>query len=178
MAGCDSGRDSGCDSGRDSGWVSGWVAGWVVAAPGASAASSRTPVETSRMPAHPPQVDGCLAALLQPEDRVREFIEKDLGEEGIDLGKISTSMTINATAAIMLCMVVAVARKQAADLAKISGTVQNDILKEYSSRGTYIFPPEPSIRLIGDTIEYCIKHIPNFNSVSVSGTHICECACR
>jgi methylmalonyl-CoA mutase N-terminal domain/subunit len=95
--------------------------------------------------------------------------------EGIPLDKISTSFTINSTASIVLAMYVATAEKQGVDPSTLRGTIQNDIIKEYIARGTYIFPPEPSIRLIGDTIEYCMKHIPRFNSVSVSGTHICEC---
>jgi len=95
--------------------------------------------------------------------------------EGIPLDKISTSFTINATASIILAMYVATAEQQGVDPSTLRGTIQNDIIKEYIARGTYIFPPEPSIRLIGDTIEYCIEHIPRFNSVSVSGTHICEC---
>jgi methylmalonyl-CoA mutase N-terminal domain/subunit len=95
--------------------------------------------------------------------------------EGIPLDKISTSFTINSTASIVLAMYVATAEKQAVVPSTLRGTIQNDIIKEYIARGTYIFPPEPSIRLIGDTIEYCMKHIPRFNSVSVSGTHICEC---
>jgi len=95
--------------------------------------------------------------------------------EGIPLDKISTSFTINSTASILLAMYVATAEKQGVNPSDLRGTIQNDIIKEYIARGTYIFPPEPSIRLIGDTIEYCVKHIPRFNSVSVSGTHICEC---
>jgi methylmalonyl-CoA mutase N-terminal domain/subunit len=95
--------------------------------------------------------------------------------DGIPLDKISTAFTINATAGILLAMYVATAEKQGVDPRELRGTIQNDIIKEFIARGTYIFPPEPSIRLIGDTIEYCIKHIPHFNSVSVSGTHICEC---
>jgi methylmalonyl-CoA mutase N-terminal domain/subunit len=95
--------------------------------------------------------------------------------DGIPLDKISTSFTINSTASIVLAMYVATAEKQAVVPSTLRGTIQNDIIKEYIARGTYIFPPEPSIRLIGDTIEYCMKHIPRFNSVSVSGTHICEC---
>ena len=95
--------------------------------------------------------------------------------EGIPLDKISTSFTINSTAIIILAMYVATAEKQGVNPSDLRGTIQNDIIKEYIARGTYIFPPEPSIRLIGDTIEYCVKHIPRFNSVSVSGTHICEC---
>jgi methylmalonyl-CoA mutase N-terminal domain/subunit len=95
--------------------------------------------------------------------------------DGIPLDKISTSFTINSTASIILAMYVATAEKQGIDPSRLRGTIQNDIIKEYIARGTYIFPPGPSIRLIGDTIEYCIKHIPSFNSVSVSGTHICEC---
>ncbi len=94
---------------------------------------------------------------------------------GIPLDKISTSFTINATAAIILAMYIVAAEKQGVPQGKLRGTIQNDIIKEYIARGTYIFPAEPSIRLIGDTIEYCIKNIPRFNSVSVSGTHICEC---
>ncbi len=93
----------------------------------------------------------------------------------IPLDKISTSFTINATASILLAMYVATAEKQGVSSEKLRGTIQNDIIKEYIARGTYIFPPGPSIRLIGDTIEYCLKNIPRFNSVSVSGTHICEC---
>ena len=102
---------------------------------------------------------------------------KDMEEifEGIPLDRISTSFTINATASILLAMYVVTAEKQGVSPDKLRGTIQNDIIKEYIARGTYIFPPAPSIRLIGDTIEYCIKHVPKFNSVSVSGTHICEC---
>jgi methylmalonyl-CoA mutase N-terminal domain/subunit len=102
---------------------------------------------------------------------------KDMEEifEGIPLDQISTSFTINATASILLAMYVVTAEKQGISPDKLRGTIQNDIIKEYIARGTYIFPPAPSIRLIGDTIEYCIKEVPNFNSVSVSGTHICEC---
>lgn len=94
--------------------------------------------------------------------------------DGIPLDKVSTSFTINATASVLLAMYVATAEKQGVASEKLRGTIQNDILKEYLSRGTYIFPPQPSIRLIGDTIEYCIRHVPHFNSVSVSGTHLCE----
>jgi len=95
--------------------------------------------------------------------------------DGIPLDKISTSFTINSTASIILAMYVVTAEKQGVPSRDLRGTIQNDIIKEYIARGTYIFPPEPSIRLIGDTIEYCLKHAPKFNSVSVSGTHICEC---
>jgi methylmalonyl-CoA mutase N-terminal domain/subunit len=95
--------------------------------------------------------------------------------EGVPLDKVSTSFTINSTASILLAMYVATAEKQGVKISDLRGTIQNDIIKEYIARGTYIFPPQPSLRLIGDTIEYCMKYIPNFNSVSVSGTHICEC---
>jgi methylmalonyl-CoA mutase N-terminal domain/subunit len=94
--------------------------------------------------------------------------------EGIDLGKISTSFTINSTAAILLAMYIAVGDKQGVPQNKLTGTIQNDILKEYVARGTWIFPIEPSIRLIGDTIEYCANHIPKFNSISLSGPHMRE----
>ena len=91
--------------------------------------------------------------------------------EGIPLDRISTSFTINATASILLAMYVAVAERQGVPSAEVAGTTQNDILKEYVARGTWIFPPEPSLRLIADTIEYCVKHAPRFNPISVAGAH-------
>ena len=94
--------------------------------------------------------------------------------EGIELGSVSTSMTINATASILLAMYVALARKQGADLSALSGTVQNDILKEYAARGTYIFPPGPSMRLITDMFAWCARELPSFNTISISGYHIRE----
>ncbi len=94
--------------------------------------------------------------------------------EGIPLDRMSTSFTINSTAAIILAMYVLVAQKQGVTPDQLRGTVQNDILKEYVARGTWIFPPKPSMRLIADTIEYCINHIPRFNPISVSATHLCE----
>jgi len=92
----------------------------------------------------------------------------------INLETITTSMTINATAAILLAMYVVLAKKQGADLQKISGTVQNDILKEYAARGTYIYPPKPSMRLVIDIFEYCSEYLPKWNTISVSGYHIRE----
>lgn len=94
--------------------------------------------------------------------------------EGIPLGEVSTSMTINATAAILLCLYLAVARKQDVAFEKVSGTLQNDILKEYIARGTYIFPPSPSLRLITDTFAFCAREVPNWNTISISGYHIRE----
>ena len=94
--------------------------------------------------------------------------------DGIPLDKVSTSMTINATAPIILAMYVAVAKKQGVDPKVLDGTVQNDILKEYVARGTYIFPPEPSIRLTVDIMEYCSRELPRWNSISISGYHIRE----
>ena len=94
--------------------------------------------------------------------------------DGIPLSKVSTSMTINATAAILLAMYVAVAKKQGVDPKQLRGTVQNDILKEYIARGTYIFPPAPSMRLATDIIEYCARELPNWNPISISGYHIRE----
>jgi methylmalonyl-CoA mutase N-terminal domain/subunit len=90
---------------------------------------------------------------------------------GIPLDRVSTSFTINSTAAILLAMYVTVAERQGVAPEKITGTIQNDILKEYVARGTWIFPPEPSLRLIVDTIEYGMKHAPRFNSISVAGAH-------
>lgn len=94
--------------------------------------------------------------------------------EGIDLGKVSTSMTINAPASVLLCMYIAVAEKQGVPQDKLRGTIQNDILKEYAARGTYIFPPRPSMRLITNIFEYCSKNVPLWNTISISGYHIRE----
>jgi len=92
----------------------------------------------------------------------------------IPLNKVSTSMTINSPAAILLAMYIAVAKKQGVSENQLRGTIQNDILKEYVARGTYIFPPQPSIRLITDTFSYCKKFVPNWNTISISGYHIRE----
>ena len=92
----------------------------------------------------------------------------------IDLGKVSTSMTINAPASVLLAMYIAVAEKQGVSADKLKGTIQNDILKEYAARGTYIFPPKPSMRLITNIFEYCSKNVPNWNTISISGYHIRE----
>jgi len=94
--------------------------------------------------------------------------------DGIPLDKVSTSMTINAPASVLLAMYIAVAEKQGVSKDKLRGTIQNDILKEYIARGTYIFPPEPSMRLITDIFDYCSKNVPNWNTISISGYHIRE----
>jgi methylmalonyl-CoA mutase N-terminal domain/subunit len=94
--------------------------------------------------------------------------------DGIPLDKVSTSMTINAPAAVLLAMYIAVAKKQSVSPEQLRGTVQNDILKEYIARGTYIFPPQPSMRLITDVFAYCKDHVPRWNTISISGYHIRE----
>ncbi len=94
--------------------------------------------------------------------------------DGIDLSKVSTSMTINAPASVLLAMYIAVAEKQGNPSTSLSGTIQNDILKEYAARGTYIFPPKPSMRLITDIFAYCSKNVPLWNTISISGYHIRE----
>ncbi len=94
--------------------------------------------------------------------------------QGIPLDQVSTSMTINSPCAVLLAMYLAVAEKQGVAFDKLRGTVQNDILKEYSSRGTYIFPPRPSMRLITDIFQYCTKEVPQWNTISISGYHIRE----
>ena len=94
--------------------------------------------------------------------------------DGIDLGKVSTSMTINAPASVLLAMYIAVAEKQGVPAAALRGTIQNDILKEYAARGTYIFPVKPSMRLITDIFEYCSENVPKWNTISISGYHIRE----
>ncbi len=122
-------------------------------------------------------------------DSSHEFAEGEVGKvgvaidslkdieilfEGIELEKITTSMTINATASTLLAMYIALAKKQGADLKQVSGTIQNDILKEYAARGTYIYPPKPSMRLITDIFDYCSKEVPKWNTISISGYHIRE----
>src|SRR5215813_10126714 len=94
--------------------------------------------------------------------------------KGIKLEEVSTSMTINATGFILLALYVALAKKQGADLKKITGTIQNDILKEYAARGTYIYPPKPSMRIITDIFEWCSHELPKWNTISISGYHIRE----
>ena len=94
--------------------------------------------------------------------------------DGIALENVSTSMTINATGFILLGLYVALAKKQGAQLSKLNGTIQNDILKEYAARGTYIYPPKPSMRIITDIFEWCSREIPKWNTISISGYHIRE----
>jgi methylmalonyl-CoA mutase N-terminal domain/subunit len=98
-----------------------------------------------------------------------EVLLKDL-----PLEKISTSMTINSTAGILLALYIAVAKRRGISADKLTGTIQNDLLKEYIARGTYIFPPRPSLRLITDIFDYCAKEVPNWNTISISGYHIRE----
>ncbi len=105
---------------------------------------------------------------------ISSLADMELLFQGIPLEKVTTSMTINATAAILLAMYVAVAKKQGADLRKLGGTIQNDILKEYIARGTYIFPPKPSLRLITDVFAWCKDNLPQWNTISISGYHIRE----
>ena len=94
--------------------------------------------------------------------------------EGIPLDKVSTSMTINSTASILLCLYIAVAKKQGVAPEKLNGTLQNDILKEYIARGTYAYPPKPSMRLVVDVFKYCAENIPTWNTISISGYHMRE----
>jgi methylmalonyl-CoA mutase N-terminal domain/subunit len=101
------------------------------------------------------------------EDMLRLF-------DDIPLGEVSTSMTINATASTLLCLYIAAAKKQGVAADRLQGTIQNDILKEYIARGTYIYPPAPSMRLITDTFEFCAREVPKWNTISISGYHIRE----
>jgi methylmalonyl-CoA mutase, N-terminal domain len=101
------------------------------------------------------------------EDMLRLF-------DGIPLDTVTTSMTINATASTLLCLYLAVAKKQGVSFDKVGGTIQNDILKEYIARGTYIYPPVPSLRLVTDTFAFCAREVPNWNTISISGYHIRE----
>ena len=94
--------------------------------------------------------------------------------DGIPLDKVSTSMTINAPAALLLLLYQLVGEEQGVDPAKLTGTIQNDVLKEYIARGTYIYPPKASLRLISDIFAYCHKEIPRWNTISISGYHMAE----
>ena len=98
--------------------------------------------------------------------------------DGISLSKVSTSMTINAPASVLLAMYIAVGEKQGVEPKQLMGTVQNDVLKEYVARGTYIFPPKPSLQLTADVIEYCSKELSRFNTISISGYHMREAGCN
>ena len=97
--------------------------------------------------------------------------------DGIDFGAVSTSMTINATASILLAMYVALADERGIDRASLAGTVQNDILKEFVARGTYVYPVEPSLRLVTDIFDFCARELPRWNSISISGYHMREAGC-
>lgn len=97
--------------------------------------------------------------------------------DGIPLDQVSTSMTINAPAAVLLAMYIALARRKGISADKLNGTIQNDILKEYSARGTYIYPPAPSMRIINDIFAYCSREVPNWNTISISGYHMREAGC-
>lgn len=105
---------------------------------------------------------------------ISSLVDMEVLFDGIPLDKVSTSMTINAPAAVLLAMYIAVAKEQGVPLEKLRGTIQNDILKEYIARGTYIFPPKPSMRLITDTFAYCKDCLPRWNTISISGYHIRE----
>jgi methylmalonyl-CoA mutase N-terminal domain/subunit len=118
-----------------------------------------------------PQAVGEVGRVGVPIDTVEDMTSL---MEGIDLGSVSTSMTINATAAILLALYEAVARRQDVEPSRLRGTIQNDILKEYIARGTYIFPPEPSMRLVTDTFAYCRAELPAWNTISISGYHMRE----
>ena len=105
---------------------------------------------------------------------IDSLADMELLFDGIPLNKVSTSMTINAPAAVLLAMYIAVGEKQGVPMNKLRGTIQNDILKEYVARGTYIFPPKPSMRLITDTFKFCSQNMPFWNTISISGYHIRE----
>jgi methylmalonyl-CoA mutase N-terminal domain/subunit len=105
---------------------------------------------------------------------ISSLVDMETLFDGIPLEQVSTSMTINSTASILLAMYIAVAKKQGADPAALDGTIQNDILKEYIARGTYIYPPEPSMRLVTDVFQYCRENTPRWNTISISGYHMRE----
>ena len=118
-----------------------------------------------------PQADGEIGRVGMAVDTLRDF---EVAFDGIDLDKITVSLTINGAAAILIAMYLACAQKRGFDVKRLRGTAQNDILKEFIGRGTWVFPVQPSIRLVGDTIEYCAEHAPKYSPVSVCGYHIRE----
>jgi methylmalonyl-CoA mutase N-terminal domain/subunit len=118
-----------------------------------------------------PQAEGEVGRVGVPIDSLADM---EALLDGLPLGQVSTSMTINATAPILLAMYVAVAEKQGVSRVRISGTTQNDILKEYIARGTYIYPPRPSMRLVTDVFEFCARELPRWNTISISGYHMRE----
>ena len=118
-----------------------------------------------------PMAEGEVGRVGMAVDSLRDF---EIAFDGIDLQKITVSLTINGAAAILIAMYLAMAEKRGYDIAKLRGTAQNDILKEFIGRGTWVFPVEPSIKLVGDTIEYCVKHAPKYSPVSICGYHIRE----
>ena len=120
------------------------------------------------------EAEGEVGRVGMAVDSLRDF---EIAFEGIDLDKITVSLTINGSAAILIAMYLAMAEKKGFDVARLRGTAQNDILKEYIGRGTWVFPVEPSIRLVTDTIEYCAAHAPLYSPVSVCGYHIRESGC-
>jgi methylmalonyl-CoA mutase N-terminal domain/subunit len=118
-----------------------------------------------------PQAEGEVGRVGMAVDTLRDF---EIAFEGVDLDRITVSLTINGAAAILIAMYLAMAEKRGYDLARLRGTAQNDILKEFVGRGTWVYPVAPSIRLVGDTIEYCARHAPKYSPVSVCGYHIRE----
>jgi methylmalonyl-CoA mutase N-terminal domain/subunit len=118
-----------------------------------------------------PQAEGEIGRVGMAVDTLHDF---EIAFEGIDLDKITVSLTINGAAAILIAMYLAMAEKRGFDVKRLRGTAQNDILKEFVGRGTWVYPVEPSIRLVGDTIEYCAEHAPKYSPVSVCGYHIRE----
>jgi methylmalonyl-CoA mutase, N-terminal domain len=118
-----------------------------------------------------PMAEGEIGRVGMSIDTLRDF---EVAFDGIDLEKITVSLTINGAAAILIAMYLAMAEKRGYDIRKLRGTAQNDILKEFIGRGTWIFPVQPSIKLVGDTIEYCAEHAPKYSPVSVCGYHIRE----
>ncbi|MCC6378411.1 MAG: methylmalonyl-CoA mutase [Burkholderiales bacterium] len=118
-----------------------------------------------------PLADGEVGRVCMAIDTLRDV---EVAFEGIDLDRITVSLTINGSASILIAMYLAMAERRGFDVAKLRGTAQNDILKEFVGRGTWIYPVEPSLRFVGDTIEYCAKHAPKYSPVSVCGYHIRE----
>jgi len=118
-----------------------------------------------------PQAEGEVGRVGMAVDTLRDF---EIAFDGVDLERITVSLTINGAAAILIAMYLAMAEKRGYDISKLRGTAQNDILKEFIGRGTWVYPVEPSIRLVGDTIEYCAQHAPKYSPVSVCGYHIRE----
>src|SRR6266852_2732383 len=129
------------------------------------AREARTAAPSERRPEFRTTSDIALKRLYTPDD-IASLEDMETLLSGIPLDRVTTSMTINATGVILLCLYLAVAEKQGVPWTKVGGTIQNDVLKEYAARGTYIYPPAASLRIVTDVFAFCTEHVPSWNTIS------------